>query len=136
MNDNKKLSCIAVYKVKRSMITQMTRRSSHLKCSVKKGVPRNFAKFTGKHLCQIPFLIKMQVSGTGVFLWILQIFYEHLFYRAPLGDCFYDCRKMIWTACKTFCTPKLTRVSFIDIIKIFRQFLTHLETNLILENQC
>ena len=41
-------------------------------------------KFTGKHLCQSPFLIKMQDyclqvylqrdSGTGVFLWILQNF--------------------------------------------------------------
>ena len=27
-------------------------RSSHRRCSVRKGVPRNFAKFTGKHLCQ------------------------------------------------------------------------------------
>ena len=27
-------------------------RSSHRRCSVKKGVLRNFAKFTGKHLCQ------------------------------------------------------------------------------------
>ena len=27
-------------------------KSSHRKCSVKKGVLRNFAKFTGKHLCQ------------------------------------------------------------------------------------
>ena len=26
-------------------------RSSHRRCSVKKGVLRNFAKFTGKHLC-------------------------------------------------------------------------------------
>ena len=24
----------------------------HLRCSVRKGVLRNFAKFTGKHLCQ------------------------------------------------------------------------------------
>ena len=28
------------------------RRSSHRRCSVRKGVLRNFAKFTGKHLCQ------------------------------------------------------------------------------------
>ena len=35
---------------------QMTIRSSHQRCSVKKGVFRNFAKFTGKHLCQVlPF---------------------------------------------------------------------------------
>ena len=27
-------------------------RSSRLRCSVSKGVLRNFAKFTGKHLCQ------------------------------------------------------------------------------------
>ena len=27
-------------------------RSSYRRCSVKKGVLRNFAKFTGKHLCQ------------------------------------------------------------------------------------
>ena len=27
----------------------------------KKGVLRNFAKFTGKHLCQVSFLIKLQV---------------------------------------------------------------------------
>ena len=38
-------------------------RSSHQRCSVRKGVPRNFAKFTGKHLCQSLFLIKMQTWG-------------------------------------------------------------------------
>ena len=31
---------------------KITLRSSHRRCSVKKGVLRNFAKFTGKHLCQ------------------------------------------------------------------------------------
>ena len=37
-------------------------RSSHRRCSVctvKKGVLRNFAKFTGKHLCQSLFLNKV-----------------------------------------------------------------------------
>ena len=34
-------------------------RSSHLRCSVKKGVFRNFAKFTGKHLCQRLFFNKV-----------------------------------------------------------------------------
>ena len=33
------------------------------RCSVKKSVLRNFAKFTGKHLCQSLFLIKLQASG-------------------------------------------------------------------------
>ena len=40
-------------------------RRSHRKCFVRKGVLRNFAKFTGKHLCQ------------------------SLFYRTPLGNCFW-----------------------------------------------
>ena len=34
-------------------------RSSHRRCSVRKGVLRNFAKFTGKHLCQNRFLNKV-----------------------------------------------------------------------------
>ena len=34
-------------------------RSSHQRCSVKQGVLRNFAKFTGKHLCQGHFLNKV-----------------------------------------------------------------------------
>ena len=38
-------------------------RSSHRRCSVKKGVLRNFAKFTGKDLCQSLFFNK--VAGLG-----------------------------------------------------------------------
>ena len=34
-------------------------RSSHRRYSVKKGVLRNFAKFTGKHLCQSLFFNKV-----------------------------------------------------------------------------
>ena len=59
-------------------------RSSYQRCSgrpevfYKKGVPRNFAKFIGKHLCQSLFFNKVagprpatllkRDSGTGVFL--------------------------------------------------------------------
>ena len=32
--------------------------SSHQRCSVRKGIFRNFAKFTGKHLCQSLFFNK------------------------------------------------------------------------------
>ena len=59
-------------------------RSSHQRCSVRKGVLRNLAKVTGKHLCQSLFFNKVaglrpaalskRDSGTGVFLWILQNF--------------------------------------------------------------
>ena len=34
-------------------------RSSHRRCSVKKGVLKNFTKFTGKHLCQSLFFNKV-----------------------------------------------------------------------------
>ena len=34
-------------------------KSSHQRCSVEKGVLRNFAKFTGKHLCQSLFFNKV-----------------------------------------------------------------------------
>ena len=37
----------------------ITDRSSHRRFSVKKGVLKNFAKFTGKHLCQILFFNKV-----------------------------------------------------------------------------
>ena len=41
--------------------------TSHQRCSVRKGVLRNFAKFTGKHLCQSLFFNKVADLGTGVF---------------------------------------------------------------------
>ena len=37
-------------------------RISHRRCSVRKGVLRNFAKFTGKHLCQSLFFKKETLS--------------------------------------------------------------------------
>ena len=45
--------------ISRSIIT----RSSHWRCSVRKGVLRNFGKFTEKHLCQSLFLIMLQALG-------------------------------------------------------------------------
>ena len=52
----------------------ITFKSSHQRCSVKKGVLKNFAKFTGKHLCQSLFFNK--VAG-GTF-----------FHKTPLDDWF------------------------------------------------
>ena len=42
-------------------------RSSHRRFSVRKGVLRNFAKFTAKHLCQRSILIKLQASGLQLY---------------------------------------------------------------------
>ena len=41
-------------------------RSSHQKCSMKKGVLRNFTKFTGKHLCQSLFFNKVALLKKGL----------------------------------------------------------------------
>ena len=59
-------------------------RTSHQKCSLEKAVLKNFAIFTGKHLCQSLLLIDLRASrpatflkresDTGVFLLILQNF--------------------------------------------------------------
>ena len=40
-------------------INEYISRSSHQRCSIKKCVLRNFAKFTGKHLCQSLFFNKV-----------------------------------------------------------------------------
>ena len=42
------------------LFLQFTDRSSRRRCSVKIGVLKNFANFTGKHLCWGLFLIKLQ----------------------------------------------------------------------------
>ena len=71
------------------------------------GVLRNFAKFTGRHLCQSLFfkyqvflsmynlLLGLQLdlkrdSGTGVSLWILQNFSEDLFLQITSDGCFWN----------------------------------------------
>ena len=43
-------------------------RSSHQWCSMKKGVHRNFTKFTGKHLCQSLFFNKVASLRPAVLL--------------------------------------------------------------------
>ena len=68
-------------------------RSSHQRCSIKRGVLKNFAAFTGTPV-PLLFLIKLQAlrlqavrlqlylkrdSGTGVFLWIFKIFKNTFF---------------------------------------------------------
>ena len=46
------------YTFKEILCSKQPLRSSH-QCSVRKGVLRNFAKFTGKHLCRSPFFKKV-----------------------------------------------------------------------------
>ena len=68
-------------------------RSSRPEVFCKEGAIENFTKFRGNYLCQSLFFSKncsrkAWNSDAGVFLWILQNFYEHLLYRTPPDDCF------------------------------------------------
>ena len=58
-------SPISVTVMKTTIIIRSSKtiRSSHRRCSVRKGVLRNFAKFIGKHLCQGLFFNEVAVSG-------------------------------------------------------------------------
>ena len=58
-----------------------------------KAALKKVARFTGEHLCCSLFLIKLQAllekdSNTGVFLWILRNFQEHLLSRTPMLEVF------------------------------------------------
>ena len=76
-------------------------RNSRPEVFCKKGVLKNFAKLTGKHLCQSLFFNKVagprvkRDSGAGVFLWKFWNFkiLENLFYRTPPGNYFCNWKK-------------------------------------------
>ena len=72
--------------------TGVTVRGSHRRCSIRKGVLKNFTKFSGKHLCQSFFFNKVASlmarrpltvlewnPSTGFSLWILWNFQESFF---------------------------------------------------------
>ena len=76
---------------------QMTTRSSHQRCSARKGVLRNFSKFTRKHLCQVLFYKKVAGPEPATLLKMrlwrrcfpinFAKFLRTLFHRTPLKDC-------------------------------------------------
>ena len=74
-------------------------RCSHLTCSVKISIIRNFAKFTGKHLCQT--LIFNKATAWPATLLKKRLWYRcfpvsftksknTFFYRIPPDDCFWN----------------------------------------------
>ena len=63
-------------------------RSSDWRCSVRKGVLRNFAKFTGKHLWQSLFFNK--VAGWSNYFWSFSCL------LLKISCLFYFSRKMEW----------------------------------------
>ena len=76
---------------------QMTTRSSHQRCSARKGALRNFSKFTVKHLCQVLFYNKVAGPKPATLLkktlWHrcfpmnFSKFPRTPFHRTPLNDC-------------------------------------------------
>ena len=58
-------------------------RSSHRRCSIKKGVLKNFANFTGKHLCWSLFLITDLQARNFIKKILLQCFLIKLL-RTPI----------------------------------------------------
>ena len=72
-------------------------RSSFSQIFYRKGVLTNVVKLTRKHMCQSPIFIKVAGwgmegdSSTGVLLWILRNFSEHLFHRTLTSDGFCSC---------------------------------------------
>ena len=83
---------------------------SHQRCSTEKVVLKEFATFTGKDLRRSNVLIKLKVfrpatllqrdSNTGIFLWILRNFTEHLFRRTSATRSF--CRQFYNISCIVF----------------------------------
>ena len=80
-------------------ISKATNRSSHQRCSIKKGVLRSFTKFTGKCLYQSLFFNKVAGLRPATLLrkklWHrcfpvnFANFLRTPFFRTPLDDCFY-----------------------------------------------
>ena len=111
---------------------EITYKSRHQRCSVRKGVPRNFAKFTEKHLCQSLFFNK--VAGLrhfrGEFCEISKntFFTEHLWMTASginsqtidwldslLNRCF------LWNRCSCNQGRVFIRLSYLHFLNLYHQ---------------
>ena len=64
----------------------------------KKSIPKDFTRFTGKHLSLSLFLVKLQARRIqhSYFLWILRNCQEHLFWRTSAYGCFWPFSKWFW----------------------------------------
>ena len=85
-----KLSFVSYVKILRK---SLRKKIGTCECSSKKGVLRNFTKFTEKHLCRSLFFSKVAGLRPATLLkkrLCLRpaTYSEHLFYRTPLDDFF------------------------------------------------
>ena len=69
-------------------VSHILDRSSHQRCSVRKGVLRNFSKCTGKHRVRVSSLIKLQALGR----WYRRVtanfakFFKNIFFQNTSGS--------------------------------------------------
>ena len=70
--------------VKKRKEKRKKRRSSHPEVFCKKGVLRNFTKFTGKHLCKSFFFIKKETLAQVFSCEFCEISKNTFYYRTPL----------------------------------------------------
>ena len=77
-------------------------RSSHQRCSKKKGVLKNFVKFTGKHLCQSLFFNKVEELRPAT-LW----------------------KKRLWRRCFPVDFAKFLRTPFFYLQWLLLKFISH-----------
>ena len=62
------LESLRISLIRKAWVDLINAESSHWWCSVKKGVLKSLAKFTGKHLCWSLFLIKLQQIKSATLL--------------------------------------------------------------------
>ena len=91
-------------------------RSSHRRCSVRKGVLRNFAKFTDTSARASFFNKAAGLRLPSVFLWVLRNFEVYLFYRTTLGACFWI---GLSTAGKIYCVCTLLQNTGTSLYRIW-----------------
>ena len=92
-------------------------RSSHRRCSVRKGLLRNFAIFTGKHLCQSLFFNKVAGPRSAALL-----------------------EKRLWCRCFPLCFAKFLRTPFLQItsgrLLLYLEFITSFPKSCLQMNFC
>ena len=110
------IHCSYTQPPKSRFVESITFRSSHQRCSVREDALKNFAKLTGKDLCQSLSLIKLlDLTCNFIVQTLAQVFScefceiskNTFFKKTPLGDCF--CTLLQHTQIKHFLRKKLLK---------------------------
>ena len=121
------VSCISNGNEEAKLKDQRTNWGSYQRCSIKKGILKNFAKFTGKHLCQSLFFNKVVEQNFNLFKkeTLAQVFSCEFckFLRTPFlqntsGGCFCRLYLLVISSIKTlfwkYCMKQLLIVKGIN----------------------